>query len=385
MMSSKPNRRQKGKQKSDCAQKPTNQLNFNKDDEDEEVIERVKVRKLNFNTLGKVDDLQKMISAEQVTKPSTSKSSRRKGKKSNSLRKPKHVKQPTVNWLDLPSDVMANILSRIGVFGILDNVQKVCTTWHQICKEPVMWRAVSMDYTQRWGTRSACLKICKHIVDRSQGQMVDISIKHFCDDDLLRYIADRSTQLRRLEVIYFYGRLDRVWGESLKKLSLLEDLSLENTKISHQDIEDAGHNCPLLKTLKINNKAYAHFDDYDEESVTAQNVLAVTIGKNLPELRHLELIGNTMRNTGLKAILDGCHHLESLDLRRCLYIDLKGDLGKRCSEQIEHLKLPHDSLEGYQHLEVEDDVTSESDYCYGGLTCSDSDVEMDYNTFLSML
>jgi len=133
-----------------------------------------------------------------VTKPSTSKSIRRKGKKSKFVLKPKQVwqvKQRTVNWLDLPSDVMANILSRVGVFDILDNAQKVCTTWHQICKEPTMWRAVSMDYTHRWGTRSACLKICKHVVDRSQGQMVDISIKHFCDNDLLSYIADRYVSL----------------------------------------------------------------------------------------------------------------------------------------------------------------------------------------------
>nr|XP_043629263.1 putative F-box protein At4g05475 [Erigeron canadensis] len=390
MMSSKPNRRQKGKQKSDFVQKPPNQLNFNKDDEDEEVRETVKVRKLNgvdFNTQGQVDDLRNMISAEQVTKPSTSNSSRRKGKNSNYVPKPKQVEQPTVNWLDLPSDVTANILSRIGVFDIIENAQKVCTTWYQICKEPAMWRAVSMDQSPLW---TVCQKICKHVVNRSQGQMVDISIKDFCDRDLLQYITYRSTQLRRLEVIHFFGRSGKVWGGSLKKFSLLEDLSLENTIISDKDIEVAGHHCPLLKKLKINQKAYLLYGDYDE-SMTYRNALAVAIGKDLPELRHLELIGNTMTNIGLKAILDGCHHLESLDLRRCLYIDLKGDLGKRCSEQIKHLKLPHDSLEGYQHLELPDDVPEPdyfNDYCYGGLTCSssdDSDVEMDYNTFLSML
>nr|XP_043627258.1 putative F-box/LRR-repeat protein 23 [Erigeron canadensis] len=128
-----------------------------------------------------------------------------------------------------------------------------------------------------------------------------------------------------------------------------------------------------------------------------RNSLAVAIGKNLPELRHLELIGNSMTNTGLKAILDGCLHLDSFDLRQCLYIDLKGDLGKRCSEQIKHLKLPHDALDGFQHLDenvdVPYDVTSESeihsdgydDPFYHGVDYEDSDDDYDEGDDLANL
>nr|XP_043630268.1 putative F-box/LRR-repeat protein 23 [Erigeron canadensis] len=212
-------------------------------------------KKSDFNKQGQADNIINMISAEQakVTKPSTSKSSRRKG---NFVQKSKQGM--TRNWLDVPSDVMENILSRIGVYDILDNAQKVCTTWHRICKEPAMWRTVSMDYSHRWRW-PVFRKICKHVVDRSQGQMVDISIDDFCDDDFLRYIADSSGQ-----------------------------------------------------------------------------------NSDAPDLRHLELIKDTMTNVGLRMILDGCRHLELLDLHRCKYIDLKGDLGKRCSEQIKHLKLPDD-------------------------------------------
>nr|XP_043630334.1 putative F-box/LRR-repeat protein 23 [Erigeron canadensis] len=278
-------------------------------------------------------------------------------------------KPSTVNWLDLPSDVMANILSRIGVFDILENAQKVCTTWHQICKEPSMWRAVSMDNSRPPRRKSVCRKIFKQVVDRSQGQMVDVSMKAFCDQDLLLYIVDRSKQHRRLEIIYSLGELNEVWGECLKKLSSLEELSLCRTHFSPANIEAAGRFCPLLKTLKVN---YYYVGDDDE--------LAAAIGKNLPELRHLELIGDGITDVGLEAILDGCRHLESLDLRRCIWIDFEGDLGKRCSEQIKHLKLPGDSLEHYQHLEVPVEVISEAED-YGGCQCCrcmESDSDSDY-------
>nr|XP_043629262.1 F-box protein SKIP19-like [Erigeron canadensis] len=341
-------RRQKGKNKSDFFPKPPNQR-MNHFIENE-IVETMKIGKLigvDFNTPDHVDHLRKIISAEQVTKPSTSKSSRRKGKKSNFVPKPKQVwqvKQPTRNWLDLPSDVMANILSRIGVFDILDNAQKVCTTWRRICKEPAMWRVVSMDSS--YYPKGVLQTICKHVVDRSQGQMVDICIKGFCDKDLLRYIADRSSQLRCLKITYSYNKVSGVWGESLNKLSLLEELSICETEFSRKDVEAAGLFCPLLKTLKVNRKSNKYYNDDEDESRPGRNTLAVAIGKNLPGLKHLELIDDTMTDVGLRAILDGCSHLELLDLRRCMFIDLKGDLGKRCSEQIKHLKLPHDSLEG---------------------------------------
>ncbi|GKC80912.1 F-box domain containing protein, partial [Tanacetum coccineum] len=89
---------------------------------------------------------------------------------------------------------------------------------------------------------------------------------------------------------------------------------------------------------------------------TVRNDLSIAIGKNLHELRHLELIGNSMTNIGLEAILDGCRHLELLDLRMCEYVDVNTDLGKRCSRQIQYLKLPNDSLNGCSYVyETEND------------------------------
>ena len=74
---------------------------------------------------------------------------------------------------------------------------------------------------------------------------------------------------------------------------------------------------------------------------------ALAIAKNMPKLRHLQLIGNRVTNDGLQAILDGCPHLESLDLRKCFNVTLSGNLGKRCAKQIKNLRHLNDSTHDY--------------------------------------
>ncbi|CAE6137783.1 unnamed protein product [Arabidopsis arenosa] len=72
------------------------------------------------------------------------------------------------------------------------------------------------------------------------------------------------------------------------------------------DLKAIGHACPQLKTLKINFSGYTPCDDDD----------AIAIAESMPELRHLQLIGNgRLTDTGLNAIRDGCPHLEHLDRR----------------------------------------------------------------------
>ena len=76
---------------------------------------------------------------------------------------------------------------------------------------------------------------------------------------------------------------------------------------------------------------------------------ALAIAKNMPKLRYLQLIGNGVRVTsdGLQAILDGCPHLKSVDLRKCFNVTLSGNLGKICAEQIKNLQHPNDSTHDY--------------------------------------
>jgi len=50
------------------------------------------------------------------------------------------------NWLDLPIDLTANILQRLGTFEIVTSACRVCPLWWNICKDPLMWRSISMRY-----------------------------------------------------------------------------------------------------------------------------------------------------------------------------------------------------------------------------------------------
>ncbi|KAF5770767.1 putative F-box domain-containing protein [Helianthus annuus] len=104
-----------------------------------------------------------------------------------------NLKQEERNWLDLPSDVTFNILNRIGMVDILENAQKVCTAWRKICKDPAMWRIINMNDLRRAISEVSADKLCKHAVDRSQGQLVDITIVSTStyDAELHLYVADR--------------------------------------------------------------------------------------------------------------------------------------------------------------------------------------------------
>ena len=124
------------------------------------------------------------------------------------------------------------------------------------------------------------------------------------------------------------------------KLPLLEELAVSYCQFSKEALKAVGRSCPLLKSLKFNNQEYGtpHIE-CDEE--------ALAIAENMPRLRHLQLFGNNLTNDGLQAILDGCPHLESLDLRQCFSVKLTGNL-ERCAEQIKDLRLPHDSTDDYE-------------------------------------
>nr|GEY42721.1 hypothetical protein [Tanacetum cinerariifolium] len=210
------------------------------------------------------------------------------------------------NWLELPYDITANILLRIGMIYILKNAQKVCTLWRKICKDSAMWRVINMNDLLTPYVYYSREKLCKHVIDRSQGQLVDITFVYDYNDALLQYVADR---------------------------------------ISKETIETVARRFPNLKTLKVNQRACKLcVGDANEDRLTSYNEIAVAIGGSLHELRHLELIGNKMSNIGLQVILDGCHHLETLDLRECFYVVT------RCLKQINHLKLPTDYLESYPYV-----------------------------------
>ncbi|XP_059306471.1 F-box protein SKIP19-like isoform X2 [Lycium ferocissimum] len=268
----------------------------------------------------------------------------RKGKLKGKTKKASMVKKPP--WLELEENVWANILHKLGAIEILETAQKVCTTWRRICKEPSMWRIINMTNDGDLSDMDYDLEeMCRYAIDRSQGELVDINLEYFATGPLLENIAQRSGKLKRLSIACCYGMVCEGLVEAVQKLPLLEELSLAHTTITTEGIESLGHSCPRLKSFKLNNSLYMGSGDYFENE-DVRNEEALAIAKNLPTLHHLQLIGNSMTNKGLEAILDGCPHLVSLDLRLCKYVSLNEVLSSRISAQIKDVKHPHDSLSG---------------------------------------
>ncbi|XP_076887975.1 F-box protein SKIP19-like [Bidens hawaiensis] len=193
------------------------------------------------------------------------------------------LKQPTRNWLELPSDLTLNILQRVGVIDRLQNAQLVCTAWREICEDPAMWRVVCMD---RFKERDGMMRysdICKLAANRSQGQLVDLTTVGFSDHNLLWHVAHRSRNLRRLEFL-LPSRVTDHWIEVFNKKSSALCQQLFGKKI-----------------LKLNLRADKFWDN--DIYVLMHNALPLAIGKSLPGLTHLELIGNGMTNIGLQIMM----------------------------------------------------------------------------------
>ncbi|KAF3962849.1 hypothetical protein CMV_012689 [Castanea mollissima] len=259
------------------------------------------------------------------------------------------------NWQELPRDVTASILQRLGAIEILDSAQKVCMHWRNVCKDPSMWRAIDMRNHEDLDTPFDPEKMCRHAIDRSSGQLRDITIEHFGTDDLLNHITNSSSQLRRLRLVSCYCITDEGLNEAAAKLPLLEELEISPCSFSKESLMALGRCCPLLKSFKLNQQGFRWPRiEWDEE--------AVAVAESMPELRHLQLFGNKLTNDGLNAILNGCPHLESLDLRQCFNVNLSGDLGKRCAERIKSLRCPNDPTDDYEFdAEIDDGGSFDED------------------------
>ncbi|CAI9100733.1 OLC1v1037895C2 [Oldenlandia corymbosa var. corymbosa] len=276
-------------------------------------------------------------------------------------------------WTELPLDIAANILKRLDVVDILEAAQRVCTTWRSVCKDPSMWQKIDM--SKHTGYEDFDSEImCKHLVDRSQGQLVDVRVGFFGTDDLLAHIAERSGQLRCLLLASCCAITGYGLTEAVKRFPLLEELHLFSADVPSESIEIVGRSCPLLKSFSFGGVApFPDKKDFRVRELECNNE-ALSIAKTMPRLQYLDLFGNALTNDGLVAILDGCTHLETLDLRRCFGVNLEGNIGKQCTQQLKCLRLPDDSVEDHEYY----DRDCFDDYGFGWSGSDGSDFDEDH-------
>ncbi|RZC44244.1 hypothetical protein C5167_037204 [Papaver somniferum] len=142
-----------------------------------------------------------------------------------------------------------------------------------------------------------------------------------------------------------------------KKAVLSEELELCHCSFLENMVDMlkiVRRSCPRLKLFRFNCRGYRRpLREFDDE--------ALVIAGNMPVLLHLHLFGNKLTNVGLKAILDGWLHLESLDLRQCFNVNVEGDLLKSCRDRLITLRLPNDSTVDYEFDATINDGNSDYD------------------------
>ncbi|KAJ9565947.1 hypothetical protein OSB04_001913 [Centaurea solstitialis] len=238
----------------------------------------------------------------------------------------------TRNWLEMPDEIMGGmILQRLNAVEILESAQKVCMNWRRICKDPAMWKVIDMDTD--FDTPYDTVKLCKQAVHRSRGELIDITLHIDETDELLDHISRCSSKLNRLCLRGCYYITGCGLINAVKMLPHLETLELYDIDCCAEDIEAIGRNCPQLKSFTMKR-------DFTDRG---GDVHAYAIANSMPALRHLTPAG-TMDNDKIRAILNGCPHLESLDLWGCVYLDLDENLEKLCRERIKDFYYVRDNI-----------------------------------------
>ncbi|KAG2330731.1 hypothetical protein Bca4012_019672 [Brassica carinata] len=171
-----------------------------------------------------------------------------------------------INWAELPYELKSSILSSLCTVDVLENAQKVCTSWRHVCKDPKMWQKIDM-------------------VDRSQGGLVEIDISYFGTDSLLNYFALSSSNLRSLKLALVSPITTEGLTEALVKLPLLEDLEVAQCTSWGDSLKLVGQSCPKLKTLKLHSFGVGPRWTFSDDD-------ALAVAETMPGLRNLQLFGN---------------------------------------------------------------------------------------------
>ncbi|KAK8450459.1 hypothetical protein SEVIR_6G032500v4 [Setaria viridis] len=234
----------------------------------------------------------------------------------------------TRDWSALPLDVLVSIFTNVGAVDVLTGTSLVCHSWLEAAKVPDLWRSVDMaNHNVEKVDEDDLRALAKVAVDRSKGQLEVFLGKLFVTDGLLMYIADRSASLKSLSLISCHDVTNKGFSYLIAKSPLLENLSLELCpRIGGRGIYEAtGKACPQLKRFSLHRELFRFSFNYPRRYQEERGL------EVMHELRSLSLIGSSVSNSGLEAILDSCPHLETLFLRDCYLAVPDSALRAKCA------------------------------------------------------
>ncbi|GMN54580.1 hypothetical protein TIFTF001_023700 [Ficus carica] len=248
------------------------------------------------------------------------------------------------NWLSLPRDVTLLIFTRLGAVEILKSAQRVCSSWLEICKDPLLWRIIDMrnlSSLSQWSFLLLNLKaMCRRAVDRSSGELVEIFLENSATSELLMYNAERleferdplcvnvcswwirvllceeieieclsaqndervnekltlkSAHLksRKIKILRIHGGhfSNSVLSRAASRLPLLEKLELSHCTFSKRYLKLIGRRCPHLKSLTlVSYHGYVVYIGYDKKVEFDEE--AIAIAKHMSKPRHLKAFWN---------------------------------------------------------------------------------------------
>ncbi|KAE8776629.1 putative F-box/LRR-repeat protein 23 [Hordeum vulgare] len=245
------------------------------------------------------------------------------------------------DWAGLPDDALLTVFGRLGAPEVLMGAGVVCRNWLRVATgEPDLWRRV--DLSDCFDPTIDMVAMACAAVDRADGRLEHFAADCFVTDALLFYMAKRTNGLKSLRLVNCMKVSDKGLVALGKRSPHLEELELTTCSI-YISMKAVGQAFPQLKRLRLNNR-WVNVECEEQ----FDNHRALDIASNMPELRHLQLFANRLRNSALAAILDNCPHLESLDLRQCFNIHIDAELRAKCA-RLRDVRLPKDSTNDYDH------------------------------------
>lgn len=174
-------------------------------------------------------------------------------------------------------------------------------------------------------------------------ECLEMNLSELCSENVSPQVFCRALSLRSLRLISCQGIYDSMRLASvMTKFSLLEELELSNCWGAFPEtLAAVGKACPLLTRLRLSSKRFIK-----REPIAVISGEVTAIATTMPALRSLQLFANRLGNRALVAILDGCLHLESLDIRHCFNVVMNDEMHSRCSG-MQTLRLPGDSTDDY--------------------------------------
>ncbi|XP_048543043.1 putative F-box/LRR-repeat protein 23 [Triticum urartu] len=230
------------------------------------------------------------------------------------------------DWAELPQDAISCILRKLDqVELLLGGAAAVCRSWRRVARhEPELWRCIDardLPAVPPFGWQAVRTNLVRAALRLSAGQCEVFAAELF-DDDLFLFLGEQAPLLKRLYLIKCYYVSKEVFAKVMRKFPLLEELELSMWFGSTEMLEIVAEACPRLKHFSLIKKDRFYKPEDDG------NAFAIA---KMHELRSLYLDSNRLTNKGLTVILDGCPHLEHLNVFECKYLRMDDDLLEKCS------------------------------------------------------